>query len=110
MGCARSIQDELSDIAGVHRVDVSFEEKNAVIHFDPSETTKEQLVASVNAFKGGTYHVTKSLEYEPAEETDHDNSTISSRSLTPDIDQVRESVRTRNIDFPGIFDAIMNLF
>lgn len=46
-GCAHTIGALLSGEPGVHETEVSFEEREARIRFDPRAITEDELVASI---------------------------------------------------------------
>ncbi|GIV32224.1 MAG: mercuric reductase [Saprospiraceae bacterium] len=47
--CARSIEDLLSKIDGVHEVAVSYSEGRCTCSYDPSKTNRESIVAAIDA-------------------------------------------------------------
>ncbi len=58
IGCAKTIQDELSDLDGVQKASVDFDKKIATVSFDSSLQTPESLTQVVEATADGkTYKV-----------------------------------------------------
>lgn len=58
IGCAKTIEKELSATAGVQKATVDFEKKEAVILFDATKQTPEKLVKLVESTGDGkTYKV-----------------------------------------------------
>ncbi|MBS1535576.1 MAG: heavy-metal-associated domain-containing protein [Bacteroidetes bacterium] len=58
IGCAKTIQDELSDLDGVQKAAVDFDKKLATVSFDSSLQTPESLTKVVEATADGkTYKV-----------------------------------------------------
>lgn len=58
IGCAKTIQDELSDLDGVQKASVDFDKKLATVSFDSSLQTPESLTQVVEATADGkTYKV-----------------------------------------------------
>ena len=51
-GCVKSVTRILADIDGVAKAEVSLENKNAVIEFDPAKTNAEALI---DALEDGGY-------------------------------------------------------
>jgi len=58
MGCAKTIQDEVADMAGVVACSVDFEEGKAHIEFDKSQLTEEDLITKIESIADGQYKVT----------------------------------------------------
>lgn len=48
-GCAANLQKALLRLSGVSQANVSFEQKNACIVYDPNVVTLEKLVAAVDS-------------------------------------------------------------
>jgi copper chaperone len=46
-GCVKNVTGALQAVAGVAQVEVSLEEKRASIEFDPSQTTRDALMAAI---------------------------------------------------------------
>ena len=58
LGCAKTIEKELSALEGVQKANVDFDNKKATIEFDASKQTPEALVKIVEATADGkTYKV-----------------------------------------------------
>jgi len=58
MGCAKTIEKELSETVGVQKATVDFDKKTATVEFDNSKQTPESLVKIVEATADGkTYKV-----------------------------------------------------
>ncbi|MBS7785957.1 heavy-metal-associated domain-containing protein [Flavobacterium sp. CYK-55] len=58
IGCAKTIQDELTDLDGVQKATVDFDKKLATVSFDSSLQTPESLTKLVEATADGkTYKV-----------------------------------------------------
>ena len=58
IGCAKTIEKELSETAGVQKATVDFDKKKATVEFDSSQQTPENLVKIVEATADGkTYKV-----------------------------------------------------
>jgi mercuric ion binding protein len=58
IGCAKTIEKELSDTEGVQKASVDFDKKTATVEFDASQQTPENLVKIVEATADGkTYKV-----------------------------------------------------
>jgi copper chaperone CopZ len=58
IGCAKTIQDELTDLDGVQKASVDFDKKLATVSFDSSLQTPESLTKLVEATADGkTYKV-----------------------------------------------------
>lgn len=58
IGCAKTIQDELTDLVGVQKASVDFDKKLATVSFDSSLQTPESLTKLVEATADGkTYKV-----------------------------------------------------
>ena len=58
IGCAKTIQEELSELDGVQKATVDFDKKLATVSFDASKQTPEKLVKVVEATGDGqTYKV-----------------------------------------------------
>jgi copper chaperone CopZ len=58
MGCAKTIEKELSDMDGVQKATVDFDKKTATVAFDAAKQTPEKLVKVVEAAADGkTYKV-----------------------------------------------------
>jgi copper chaperone CopZ len=47
-GCAVSVRQALAKRAGVKSVEVSFEQKRAIVKYDPAKVTPEQLAEAIN--------------------------------------------------------------
>ena len=58
VGCAKSIEHELKNTAGVTMAAVDFENKTADVAFDNTLISKDQLVTLVNEYKNGIYSAT----------------------------------------------------
>lgn len=64
IGCAKTIEKELSELEGVQKATVDFDKKEAVVSFDASKQTPETLTKIVEATADGkTYKV---LNMKPA--------------------------------------------
>lgn len=60
IGCAKTIQEELSDLDGVQTATVDFDKKLATVTFDKTVQTTESLTKVVQATgDGNTYKVSK---------------------------------------------------
>jgi len=46
-GCVKSVNGALAALPGVGRTEVSLEEKQATVEFDPAQVSREQLLAAV---------------------------------------------------------------
>jgi copper chaperone len=46
-GCVKNVTGALQAVSGVAQVEVSLEEKRASIEFDPSQTTRDALMAAI---------------------------------------------------------------
>jgi len=46
-GCARSVTNAITQVAGVQRVDVSVEGKSATVEFDAAKTAPAAIVAAI---------------------------------------------------------------
>ncbi len=58
MGCAKTIEDELSNLEGVQNAKVDFDKKLATISFDKTVQNQESLTQTVQAAgDGSTYKV-----------------------------------------------------
>lgn len=58
MGCAKTIEKELSEMNGVQKAKVDFDKKEATVEFDAAVLTPEKLYATVEATgDGATYKV-----------------------------------------------------
>lgn len=58
IGCAKTIEKELSGMEGVQKATVDFEKKTATVEFDANKQTPETLVKTVEATADGkTYKV-----------------------------------------------------
>lgn len=58
IGCAKTIEKELSETNGVQKASVDFDKKTATVEFDASQQSPEQLVKIVEATADGkTYKV-----------------------------------------------------
>lgn len=58
IGCAKTIQDELSEMDGVQKVTVDFDKKLATVSFDATKQTTEKIIKVVEATgDGNTYKV-----------------------------------------------------
>ena len=60
IGCAKTIESELSDLDGVQKATVDFDKKEAVVEFDATIQTPEKLTQLVEAVADGkTYKVSE---------------------------------------------------
>ncbi|WP_418264738.1 heavy-metal-associated domain-containing protein [Flavobacterium faecale] len=60
MGCAKTIQDELTDLEGVQTAEVDFDKKIASVTFDKTVQNQESLTKIVQATgDGSTYKVSE---------------------------------------------------
>lgn len=58
VGCAKTIEKELAETAGVQKATVDFDKKKATVEFDSSQQTPENLIKIVEATADGkTYKV-----------------------------------------------------
>jgi mercuric ion binding protein len=58
IGCAKTIEKELNETAGVQKASVDFDKKSATVEFDASQQSAEKLVKIVEATADGkTYKV-----------------------------------------------------
>ena len=57
MGCAKTIEQKLSDMDGVEDAKVDFDSKTATISFDPAVQTPETFVQTVEKIADGAYKV-----------------------------------------------------
>jgi mercuric ion binding protein len=58
IGCAKTIENELSETSGVQKASVDFDKKTATVEFDASQQSPENLVKIVEATADGkTYKV-----------------------------------------------------
>ena len=55
MGCARAIEVELNNIAGVESAKVDFESANATLTYNGSLTSESSIVDFVNNYRNGTF-------------------------------------------------------
>lgn len=61
-GCAKTIQNKLSELKGVTSATVDFDKKLAIVSFDADKISKDSLVQSVeNTGDGQTYKVSNIL-------------------------------------------------
>ncbi|MDF1673384.1 MAG: heavy metal-associated domain-containing protein [Vicingaceae bacterium] len=87
MGCAKTIQDELSSTNGVASCDVNYEEKTAHIEFDESQLTELEIIALIESLADGKYKVSKKgastedVEVEDLEEAEDSEGSIVEVSL-----------------------------
>lgn len=62
IGCAKTIQEELSELDGVQKASVDFDKKLATVRFDSSLQTPESITKVVEATADGkTYKVSNML-------------------------------------------------
>ena len=58
VGCAKTIEEELSGLDGVQKASVDFDKKTAIVEFDATLQTPEKIVEAVEAVADGkTYKV-----------------------------------------------------
>lgn len=62
IGCAKTIEEELSETDGVQKATVDFDKKEAVVAYDSSLQTPETLTKIVESTADGkTYHVSNMI-------------------------------------------------
>lgn len=59
MGCAKTIQDELSSTNGVASCEVNYEAKTAHVEFDESQLTEVEIITLIEGLADGKYKVSK---------------------------------------------------
>jgi copper chaperone CopZ len=68
MGCAKTIQDELSAMNGVASCEVSFENGTAHVEFDKTQLSENDVIAAIEGMADGKYKVNKNEESVESEE------------------------------------------
>ncbi|UYW00840.1 cation transporter [Flavobacterium agricola] len=53
MGCANTIKSKLEAVTGVDKADVSFDQENAIVYYDKSVVTVDDLKNTVNNIADG---------------------------------------------------------
>jgi copper chaperone CopZ len=60
IGCAKTIEDDLSNMEGVQKASVDFEKKQATVNFDADQLSADDLVKKAEAAAdGATYKVSE---------------------------------------------------
>ncbi|MCF8322371.1 MAG: cation transporter [Flavobacterium sp.] len=62
VGCAKTIQEELSKLEGVQKAEVNFEKKTATVSFDKTIQTPEKLTESVEKTGDGKTYTVSNLK------------------------------------------------
>lgn len=68
MGCAATIEKDVSSIAGVVKSEVSYETGKAHFQFDETVTSEKEIIAKIEAIADGQYKVNEWVESEKVEE------------------------------------------
>ena len=69
IGCAKTIEKELSETSGVQKAVVNFDKKTATVAFDASQQTPENLVKIVEATADGKTYFVSNLKSSKASAT-----------------------------------------
>jgi copper chaperone CopZ len=62
IGCAKTIQEELSGLEGVQTATVDFEKKLATVSFDKTKQTPESLTKIVQATGDGKTYIVSNMK------------------------------------------------
>lgn len=104
MGCAKTIQDELSATNGVASCEVNYEEKTAHIEFDESQLTESEIIALIESLADGKYKVSKSEEKvveEPAEDVE-----VEDAETGEDSENSVVEVSLPSFEIPNLFELL----
>lgn len=104
MGCAKTIQDELSATNGVANCEVNYEEKTAHVEFDHSQLTEIELIALIEGLADGKYKVSKREEKvveESSEVFEGEDVETSENSENSEVE-----VRLPSFEIPNLFELL----
>lgn len=65
MGCAKTIEEKLSEMDGVQKAEVDFETKTATVNFDLDKLNKSDLTKAVESCADGKTYKVSGVEYAP---------------------------------------------
>lgn len=106
MGCAKTIQDELSATNGVASCEVNYEEKTAHVEFDGSQLSEVEIIALIEGMADGKYKVVKSEDEiieESSEEIEVEDVETSEDSETSVVE-----VNLPSFEMPNLFELLFN--
>jgi periplasmic mercuric ion binding protein len=68
MGCANTIQEELSDMAGIASCEVDFETGKAHVEFDKTQISENDITSKIESLADGQYKASEWIEKEVEED------------------------------------------
>lgn len=105
MGCAKTIQDEVADMAGIAACEVDFESGKAHIEFDQTQVKEGDIIAAIEGMADGQYKVSKwedKAEEETIEESQEE------LEVSEESEETTSEVSLPNFEIPNLFKLLFN--
>lgn len=102
MGCAKTIQDELTGMNGISACNVNFEEGSAHIEFDKTQLTEKDIIAKIEGMAKGQYKVAPLVDRKQGESPEP---VIGGEKET---EETVSEVSLSSIKIPNIFTLLLN--
>jgi copper chaperone CopZ len=113
MACGGSIKKALSGMDGVVATEIRFDADNetdfAVVEYDESKVSGEQMIAVVNELRKGHYNVSALTIEKHVASAGNGGDNASQESAASEKAQGKPQMETRSFNFPNILD-ILNRF
>lgn len=103
MGCAATIQQEVSDMDGVSISDVNYEDEKAHFEFDPAVTSEEEIKAKIATIADGQY-VLSTWEEREAAATEE----VEGMEETEEGEESLVKVSLPSFKIPNLFTLLLN--
>ncbi len=103
MGCAATIQEELTGMNGISSCEVDFETGKTHIEFDKSQLKEKDIIAKIESLADGKYKVSEWNENRKEEQED----IIEGEGSDAD-DQAINEVSLPSFELPNLFTLLMD--
>jgi len=104
MGCAATIQDEVSSMSGVAEAEVDYEAEKATFKFDGDIVSEEEIIAKIGSIADGQYKVNEWVEPE-VETVDEDVEAEEGNSAD---ESSKIEVSLPSFEIPNLFTLILD--
>ena len=105
MGCANTIQEEVSGMVGIAECNVSFEDGNAHIEFDKSKIAEKEIIAKIETIAEGQYKVG---EKEEIKEVTNDENTANEEEGNSVNEESITEVSLPSFEIPNLFTLLLD--
>lgn len=99
MGCAKTIQDELSAMNGIASCEVNFDNGKAHVEFDKTQLSENEVIKVIEGLADGQYKVTKWNEADNQITTDEVEGNENTESSVSD-------VNLPSFEMPNLFELL----